>query len=184
MTDVQLNSVEKYITAIPNVGTKISSALSMAFIEVLKGRSLSDVTPNAKTTIGVVLEDHLIPALELRKNPTGIDTSVMGIPVDIKHTVGNNWMVGDECVGHICLVLRTRYDERTFDVGVVRASEENLTTGRNRDAKRNFSKAGRDTVRWIITRHPLVTPYEPMDYTQLARIETMLTLVASKVGVA
>lgn len=58
-------------------------------------------------------------------------------------------MLPPEAVGELCMVITASDQLSTFSVGVVRASEDLLNVGRNRDAKATLSAAGRGAIAWL-----------------------------------
>lgn len=89
--------------------------------------------------------------------PRGVrlDLLIAGHEVDVKFTIGSNWMIPPEARDHVCLV--TNYDPNSHEVsaGLIRATSENLTAGQNRDRKSSISKSGKKTIEWLIhRRHP------------------------------
>ncbi len=77
---------------------------------------------------------------------------IAGEDVDVKFTIGRNWMIPPEARDHICLV--TSYDPESHEVsaGLIRATKEHLTAGENRDRKSSISKSGKNAIQWLIHR--------------------------------
>lgn len=59
------------------------------------------------------------------------------------------WMIPPEAIGHLLFVGHVNDASSEFAVGVVRASQDHLRLGANRDAKVGLNAAGRDAVRWL-----------------------------------
>lgn len=111
--------------------------------------TISELEKTEKTYLGTKVEILLRNWLRLPKGAI-LDLAIDGIEVDIKNTMGKNWMIPLEAVGHPCLLVMT--DERLarFSIGLILAREDFLCPGKNRDGKRSISKAGRQRIRWIL----------------------------------
>ncbi len=159
-------SLEAIKTAIlcDDFAAKVSSSVYGAFAKVLEDdETLDDICAPSKTFIGTTFEKKLLKALGLPCNAgratkhLGIkhDTRIAGYDVDIKFTIGNNWMIGPECVSAYCLLARANYDAQTFSLGLFHALPEHLTPGANRDKKRSVSKEGKTNISWLVVDEPI-----------------------------
>lgn len=109
-----------------------------------------------KTVLGLLIEKKFLDAFHLpckkgkHSHPPGmiLDTMIEGVHCDIKCTIGNNWMVPPENVGHWCLLFQIDVPHRLFSMGWFKAEEGHLHVGHNRDKKRGISKVGKQTIRW------------------------------------
>lgn len=118
--------------------------------------SLGQVEQSEKLYLGNRVEHEVLHALELTKNPQGIDTEIDGHKVDIKFSLSTSWMIPPEGVDHICMLLSADDDTSVFSVGVFRAAAE-LLNAPNRDGKRSIKRdAANNSVRWLATRAPLM----------------------------
>lgn len=102
-----------------------------------------------KTHFGTLVEINLQREFEY---PDGVklDYCIAGHEVDAKYSqTSGGWMLPPEAVGELCMVMTANDQLSTFSVGVVRASEDLLNVGRNRDAKATLSAAGRATIAWL-----------------------------------
>ncbi|MET9711618.1 NaeI family type II restriction endonuclease [Nocardiopsis alba] len=84
-----------------------------------------------------------------------MDYNIDGHQVDAKFTIGSTWTIPREAMGHICLLMRANDQQGTFQVGIIRISEDNLNSGLNGDKKRTISAAARGKVKWIVERGEL-----------------------------
>ena len=84
-----------------------------------------------------------------------LDTIVEGVPLDIKTTIGNNWMVPPEAVGEHLFLVKTNVEGRLFSAGLFHAVPEHLNKGVNRDGKATINKNGKRAIEWI---------YEAVDF--------------------
>ncbi len=102
-----------------------------------------------KTHFGTLVEINLQREFEY---PDGakLDYCIVGHEVDAKYSqTAGGWMLPPEAIGELCMVVTASDKKSQFSVGVVRASEGLLNGGRNRDAKRTLSLAGRLTIVWL-----------------------------------
>jgi hypothetical protein len=74
---------------------------------------------------------------------------VAGVEVDVKNTIGSNWMIPPEAVDRLCLLTQIDEESARFSVGLIRAREEQLGK-ENQDKKRSVTKQGRESIRWIV----------------------------------
>ncbi len=109
---------------------------------------LSETEKTEKTYLGTKVEILLRSLLGFPKGQT-LDLAIEGIETDIKNTMGGNWMIPQEAIGHPCLLVRE--DELTglYSFGIFVAREESLTSGGNRDGKRSISSFGQQKIKWI-----------------------------------
>ncbi len=118
-------------------------------------RLLTDLEKTEKTYIGTKLEILIRNFLGLPKGL--LDLKIDGIDVDIKNTIGSNWMIPNEALGKPCILVACDEDEFRCYVGVFIAHASNLSTSRNRDAKRNLTPDGFENILWILNG----VPYPP-----------------------
>ena len=142
-----------------------SAALADSFAQMLRScvddviltpktgrRSYEDLEKTEKTYIGTRVEIELRALLSL---PRGrLDTVLLGHDVDIKNTMGSNWMIPTEAVGHICLLVAADEARALCYLGLIVARPENLTRGANKDAKRSISADGFSNIYWLLRDHP------------------------------
>lgn len=152
-SDKELEQVAAWIRAQPDWLHKIGWALRDSVDFVLDGVrtrrwDLQQCADCEKTVVGVKAEYLLLNSFGLRKTEP-LDTVIDGIPVDIKCTIGHNWMIPPEAVDHICILLQVHDQDSWFSAGLIRAKDEWLTSG-NRDKKRRLSKKGRAHIFWLV----------------------------------
>ncbi|WP_433699177.1 NaeI family type II restriction endonuclease [Nocardiopsis sp. CA-288880] len=107
------------------------------------------VEKTEKTYLGTKVEIVARVEFDLGYGHT-MDYSINDHQVDAKFTMGSTWTIPKEAMGHICLLMRANDQNGTFQVGLIRISEENLNSGRNGDKKRTVSAAARREIKWII----------------------------------
>ena len=134
-----------------------------------------------KTYLGTKIEILLRNFLGLPKGQK-LDLLVDGAEVDIKNTMGRNWMIPKESLGHPALLLRADETAARCDIGLIAVKEQYLTPGKNQDSKRSVSAAGMGNVHWLIADHP----YPPNFWTVLpaAQREEILRAGAGSARVA
>lgn len=152
--DAELHLVLAGIEALPDLQRRVTNVIRKAIDNVLQGDrtrrySISQLTPEEKKHIGTQVERGL--KQEFFQDRTGqvSDTTIEGIEVDIKNTIGDNWMIPPEAVGRLCLLTQIHENSASFSVGLIRAHEEQLGK-ENQDRKRSFSKQARESISWIV----------------------------------
>lgn len=105
-----------------------------------------------KTHFGTLLE------INLRREFNGVigdgavlDYQIAGHEIDCKYSQSmGGWMLPRECFGHLLLVA-TAVDAAAgrWNLGVVRASDENRRTSENRDGKTGLNMRGRGQIAWL-----------------------------------
>jgi hypothetical protein len=114
---------------------------------------LADTEKTEKTYLGTKIEILFRSSLNITKGST-LDLSIEGTEVDVKNTIGINWAIPQEALGHPCVLIRESETTARCSVGVIIARENYLNRGRNRDGKRTFSVAGLRNVWWILEDFP------------------------------
>lgn len=116
-------------------------------------RNYDELEKTEKTYIGTRVEIMLRTLLNLPKGK--LDTVIAGHDTDIKHTMGDNWMIPLEAIGHPCILVAA--DEKRFRcyLGLIVAKPEYLHRGTgNRDVKRGISASGFANIMWIFADYP------------------------------
>src|SRR5690606_15405344 len=98
-------------------------------------RSYDELEKTEKTYIGTRVEIELRALLHLPKGR--LDTVVLGHDVDIKNTMGSNWMIPTEAVDHPCILVAADEARATCYLGLIVARPAYLTLGQNKDAKKS-----------------------------------------------
>ncbi len=115
-------------------------------------RSIDELDKTEKTYIGTRVEIMLRSLLGL---PRGrLDAVVLGRDTDIKFTMGDNWMIPSEAVGHACILIAADEVRARCFLGLFVARPEHLTAKGNRDGKKTLSAAGIAHVLWVFRDHP------------------------------
>lgn len=115
-------------------------------------RSYDELEKTEKTYIGTRVEIELRALLRLPKGK--LDTRILGHDVDIKNTMGSNWMIPTEAVDHPCILVAADEVRAVCYLGLIVARPAFLTVGQNKDAKKTLSAAGFAHVFWLLNGHP------------------------------
>jgi len=115
-------------------------------------RSYDELEKTEKTYIGTRVEIELRAMLNLPKGK--LDTVILGRDVDIKNTMGSNWMIPTEAVDHPCILVAADEVRATCYLGLIVARPDYLTLGQNKDSKKSISALGFANILWLLLDHP------------------------------
>jgi len=115
-------------------------------------RSYDDLEKTEKTYIGTRVEIELRAMLRLPKGR--LDTVILGHDVDIKNTMGSNWMIPTEAVDHPCILVAADEVRAKCYLGLIIARPEYLSLSQNKDAKKSVSAQGFANILWLLLHHP------------------------------
>jgi len=115
-------------------------------------RAYAELEKTEKTYIGTRVEIELRALLDLPKGR--LDCVIRGVDVDIKHTMGTNWMIPTEAVDAPCILVAADEAQALCYLGLIVARRDYLTAGQNRDAKRTISAEGFGHILWLLRAHP------------------------------
>lgn len=138
--------------------TKIGQIINKSLNELvsfMKEDSFENLTASAKTILGTKIEKEFLTIMKLpckkgKNKDWLLDTIIDGIDVDIKCTIGNNWMMPPEVIGHWCILFQIDAIKKKYSLGFLKADIKNLNGGLNRDRKRSISKTGRANIEWLV----------------------------------
>ena len=132
-------------------------------------RSYEELEKTEKTYIGTRVEIELRAMLSLPKGK--LDTVIRGHDVDIKNTMGSNWMIPTEAVDHPCILVAADEVSALCYLGLIVARPEYLTFGANKDAKKSISAAGFENILWLLREQPYPANFwRTQDSDVIARI--------------
>ena len=115
-------------------------------------RAYEELEKTEKTYIGTRVEIELRALLRL---PRGrLDTEILGRDVDIKNTMGSNWMIPTEALDQPCLLVAADEARARCYLGLIVARPAYLTQGKNKDGKGSISAAGFGHILWLLCDHP------------------------------
>jgi hypothetical protein len=129
---------------------RVLEAVEFLLDPVRTGRtSIAELDKTEKTFIGLKIEHFVRDFFDVPKDIR--DLRIGKYDVDVKHTVGSNWMIPPESsrVSGPCLLIITNEKQRTCSMGLILARPEYLTKG-NRDQKGSISAAGKANILWLI----------------------------------
>lgn len=132
-------------------------------------RSYEELEKTEKTYIGTRVEIELRAMLALPKGK--LDTVIRGHDVDIKNTMGSNWMIPTEAVDHPCILVAADEVSALCYLGLIVARPEYLTFGANKDSKKSISAAGFSNIFWLLREHSYPANFwRTQDSAVIARI--------------
>ncbi len=139
------------------LATKFSAMLRQCVDDVIMTpktgrRSYDELEKTEKTYIGTRVEIELRAMLRLPKGK--LDTLILGHDVDIKNTMGSNWMIPTEAVDHPCILVAADEVRAACYLGLVVARPDYLTLGQNKDSKKSISALGFANIMWLLLDHP------------------------------
>lgn len=115
-------------------------------------RSYDELEKTEKTYIGTRVEIELRAMLRLPKGK--LDTVILEQDVDIKNTMGSNWMIPTEAIDQPCILVAADEVSATCYLGLFVARFEYLTLGQNKDSKKSVSALGFANILWLLLDHP------------------------------
>ncbi|MDD7970610.1 NaeI family type II restriction endonuclease [Roseinatronobacter alkalisoli] len=115
-------------------------------------RSYDELEKTEKTYIGTRVEIELRAMLHLPKGK--LDTVILDHDVDIKNTMGSNWMIPTEAIDHPCILVAADEVRAKCYLGLFVAHPEYLTFGQNKDSKKSVSALGFSNIFWLLFDHP------------------------------
>lgn len=115
-------------------------------------RAYEELEKTEKTYIGTRVEIELRALLRL---PRGrLDTEILGRDMDIKNTMGSNWMIPSEALNQPCLLVAADEARARCYLGLIIARPDYLTRGKNKDGKGSISAEGFQHILWLICDAP------------------------------
>ncbi|WP_324701310.1 NaeI family type II restriction endonuclease [Micrococcus sp. HOU01] len=144
--DAELQRVLAWFQKNDHARALLTDAVVDAVDHVLDGAytgrmAITDLEPQEKTQIGIKLESRILEALALPKEGP-LDTTIEGVAVDIKNSVGTSWMISIEDQCRICLIIGVDQVNDRFSARLMRTHRKFLgkTTAKgNGDKKRGIS---------------------------------------------
>jgi hypothetical protein len=160
MDDKELRIVAEALRTLDATGERIGIVIRQTLDQLYDGQHTGryrwdQLHKTEKTHCGTLIEINLHREFQFEDGKT-MDYKIGGVDVDCKYsqTIGG-WMIPNEAMGHLCLVLWADDQQSIWSVGVVRISDDILTRGVNRDSKRTITAAGRESIQWIFRDAPL-----------------------------
>lgn len=97
----------------------------------------ADVDSDERRSVGTKLQYRVLSALNLIKEPP-LDTTIEGIPVELKGTVRKNWTIPREGQCEICLLIQVDTANDRHRSFLMRTHRRWLNEGKNQDLKRSI----------------------------------------------
>ncbi len=158
--DGDLAAVTAELRALDGDGSRMAAAIRGALDMLLDGQHTGryrwdQLHKTEKTHAGTLVEIALARTLRLADGVT-LDYTIAGADVDCKFSYRlGGWMIPPEADGKLLLLVQASDEDGTWSAGLVRATEENLSSAGNRDGKHALNERGRMAVRWLHARAPL-----------------------------
>lgn len=138
-------------------------------------KSYDELEKTEKTYIGTRVEILLRDFFKLKRGR--LDAEILGYDVDIKHTMGSNWMIPGEALGSVCIVVAADEDKERCYMGLVVARPEYLRKSDNQDKKGSFAAASFKHILWLFREQPY-----PANFWRHIPAQTIETIFAGKNG--
>ncbi|WP_144825480.1 NaeI family type II restriction endonuclease [Micrococcus luteus] len=148
--DEELQTVLAWLKAGP-IQDELTEAVLQSVYYILDGSSTGrvylhdpEVDSDERSAVGVNLQYRVLNVLGLPKEAP-LDTTIEGIPVDIKCTTGKGygWMIPPEAQCEICLLVKIDAENDRFSAYLMRTHRVWLNEGGNQDKKRTITSAAR-----------------------------------------
>nr|WP_081895935.1 NaeI family type II restriction endonuclease [Cellulosimicrobium sp. MM] len=144
--DAELQQVHAWLTPSP-VERALTRAVDDAIKYVLDGSRTGrfdlmspDVDSDERASVGTKMQYRILSELKLVKEPP-LDTTILGIPVELKATVRSNWMIPTEGQCEICLLVQVDAAGSRYRTFIMRTHRAWLREGANKDGKRGVVSA-------------------------------------------
>lgn len=179
MADPELDTVVAAIREIDPTGERIGLVLRQTLDQLYDGQHTGryrwdQLHKTEKTHCGTLVEINLHREFEFADGEK-MDYQISGIDVDCKYSQSiGGWMIPNEAMGHLCLLLSADDQTSIWSLGIVRITDNILSRGGNRDSKRTITSAGRQSINWIFENAAL----PPNILLQLPRdvVDTIMSL--------
>ena len=180
MPDPDVEAVANAVQALDPKGVKIARILRDTMDQLYDGQhtgryKLEQLFKTEKTHCGTLVEINLQKKLKIADGKK-MDFSIAGKDVDCKYSQGTSWMIPLEAIDQLCLLVSANDQNATWNMGVIRATEDCLSSGSNRDSKRQLHVEGRKRIRWIFENAPLppnvLLQLNPADVESLMQLPT------------
>lgn len=113
---------------------------------------IEELEKTEKTYLGTRVEIRLRALLGFPKGK--LDLNIDGKDVDVKFTIGSNWMIPTEAVDQICLLIAADEKKGLCHLGLLKTKKAYLSASTNKDQKGSVSSIGFTNIRWITDNNP------------------------------
>jgi len=155
--DPELDAVVAELWRLDPDGARTARVLRFTYDQIYDGThtgrySWGQLAKTEKTHFGSLVEINLQREFGLADG-TELDFRIAGVDVDCKWSQRDGgWMLPPEAWGKLCVLLTGDDETSQWSMGVVRATPEHLSDGRNRDMKKTLNSAGRDAISWVFRK--------------------------------
>lgn len=156
--DGDLDAVAGALQAIDSLESRVADVIRRTFDQLYDGQRTGrfkwdQLYKTEKTHCGTLVEINLQREFNLNDGAI-LDYRLGDVEVDCKYSQRlGGWMIPPEARGRVCMLV---WGEDTavpcWSLGIVRANENCLNTGGNRDAKATLNEQGRNAIRWLFRR--------------------------------
>ncbi|MEU6390650.1 NaeI family type II restriction endonuclease [Streptomyces sp. NPDC046939] len=165
--DSPLVSVAKHIWSLDPSGERFARVLRDTIDQLLNGEvtgrfAWQSLYKTEKTHAGTLVEINLQREFKFEdgRDLAGghpMDYRILGFDVDCKFSQDfGGWMIPPEAVGHLCLLVWADDYQSKWSAGIMRARQEWLNSGGNRDRKITVkAEHRRDKILWLWKDAPL-----------------------------
>lgn len=115
--------------------------------------SVDELEPDEKTAAGKRIERLIRFHFKIQRGKK-LDITLAGEDVDIKTTMGKNWMFSKSSHDRINLLIAYDEEAATFSVGLAFVREDQLNPIPNRDKKSTLSRRHKANISWILKDQP------------------------------
>ena len=133
--------------------SKFPHLVRQAYDEVIdtprSGRlTLDELESTEKAYIGIKVKILLQGLLRFPKGK--LDMEIDGIDVEVRNTVGDNWVIPSAAINHVCILVKSNEEKSVCSFGLFLAKTENLDSGTNKNENRSVSKSGKENTLWLL----------------------------------
>jgi hypothetical protein len=156
--DGALDAVAAMLQEIDSLESRVAGVIRRTFDQLYDGQRTGrfkwdQLYKTEKTHCGTLVEINLQREFNLNDGEI-LDYRLGDVEVDCKYSQRlGGWMIPPEARGQVCMLV---WGEDTaapcWSLGIVRATENFLNTGGNRDAKATLNEKGRNAIRWLFRR--------------------------------
>jgi len=114
--------------------------------------SYAELEKTEKTYIGTRVEIKLRALLGFPKGK--LDLLIAGRNVDVKFTIGGNWMIPTEAIDEICILIAADEEREVCYFGLIKSKLAYMNPSDNKDSKKTISKAGFANINWLVVEEP------------------------------
>ncbi|MGW1523783.1 NaeI family type II restriction endonuclease [Streptomyces sp. NPDC001640] len=143
---VVLGELKKYHLA-ANFTEAIRSSIDYVLDGARTGRYdllSKDVHPGERASVGAKLEYEVQRVFKWKKTKP-LDVEIVGVPVDLKSTVGDNWAIPTEAHCHLCICTQMSLKRNAHRSWLIRTHTSWLYRGKgNKDGKRGIAVDARN----------------------------------------